>query len=200
MPHRQSATLQVQTTHHDECDNDAPPVEHSDRPGAPERAGAACSGHEMGSTARDYRHGLQLGPPVGTLAAGVRPGVLRDRDDLHGFEPVRHRPVRRRGLPRVAAASRPDDCLGHRHQDDDADDRPAVRPDAGAEIRDRDGRLRHRRRPVQGGLQRRVGRRQVHPGRRVYSRLPAHAAGASERIDRSAEEDRRRAAGDSAPQ
>ena len=43
------------------------------------------------------------GRPFGTLAAWFWPGLLCDRDDLHGVEPVRHRPVRRRGL----SAARP---------------------------------------------------------------------------------------------
>ena len=123
---------------------------------------------------------------------GLRPGLLRDRDDLHGVEPVRHRPVRRRGLPRLAPPGRRDDRLGHRHQDDDADDRPALRPDARAEVRHLDGRLRHRRRAVQGGVQRRLGDRQVPAGRRLHPRLPADAAGPAQRPDHAPEEDRRR--------
>ncbi len=183
-------------SHHDECHHHAPGVDDDHRPGPPEGAGAARPGDDVGQAAGDRRHGVQLGPAVGAVAAGLRAGVLRDRDDLHGVEPVRHRPIRRRGLPRLAAPGRPDDRLGHRDQDDDADDRAAVRPDARAEVRDLDGGLRDRRRPVQGGLQRRLGDRQVPAGGRLHPRLPADAAGPLERPDHAPEEDRRREAAD----
>ena len=131
------------TDHVDPHDH-ASRMDHRDRPGAPEGAGTARPGDHLGQAARHGRHGLQLGPAVEPLAAGLRPGLLRHRDDLHGVQPVRHRPVRRRGLPRLAPPGRRDDRLGHRHQDDDADDRPALRPDARAEVRDQHGGLRHR--------------------------------------------------------
>ncbi len=169
-------------------------MEHGHRPGAPEGTGTARPGHVLGQAPGDGRHRVQLGPAVEPLAARVRPGLLRDRDDLHGVEPVRHRAVRRRGVPGLAPPGRRDDRLGHRHQDDDADDRPALRPDARAQVRDLDGRLRHRRRPVQGGLQRRLRDRQVPPGRRLHPRLPADPAGTAQRPDHAPEEDRRRAA------
>ncbi len=42
--------------------------------------------------------------------------------------------------------------LGHRHQDDDADDRPALRPNARAEVRHLDGCLRPPVEPLQRRL------------------------------------------------
>ncbi len=96
-----------------------------------------------------------------------------------------------RGSP---APGRRDDRLGHRHQDDDADDRPALRPDARAEVRHLDGRLRQRRRAVQGRVQRRLRDRQIPAGRRLRPRLPADASGPPQRPDHAPEEDRRREA------
>ena len=52
-----------------------------------------------------------------------------------------------------------------------------VRPDARAQVCALDGCVRHRRRTVQGGLQRRLGCRQIHSGRCLRSRLPADTAG-----------------------
>jgi NADH-quinone oxidoreductase subunit B len=53
-------------------------------------------------------------------------------------------------------------------------DRAPVQPDARAEVRGGDGRLRLGRRALQGRLQRRFRCRQVYAGGCLYSRLPAH--------------------------
>jgi hypothetical protein len=71
----------------------------------------------------------------------------------------------------VAAPGRHDHPVGpHQHQDG-ADRPPHLRPDARAEVRDRDGRLL----VVDGHLQQLRDRpgRQVHAGRRPRARLPA---------------------------
>ncbi len=141
--HFSNACSRDESPDHGESDDCPTGMEHDHRSRAPERAGAARPGHVLGQAAGHGRHGLQLGTKVEPLAAGLWAGLLRDRDDLHGVEPVRHRPLRRRGLSRLAAPGRPDDRLGHRHQDDDAHDRPALRPDARAQVCDVDGGLRH---------------------------------------------------------
>ena len=56
-----------------------------------------------------------------------------------------------------------------------------------------------RRRPVQGGVQRRLRDRQVPAGRRLHPRLPADPAGPAERPDHAPEEDRRREDPSAAP-
>ena len=97
---------------------------------------------------------------------------------------ARHRALRLRGLPRLAAPGRPADPLRPR-LDQDGAGRPAhLRPDARAEVRDRDGRLL----VVDGRLQQlrdRAGR-QVHAGRRARARLPAAARGADARDPQAA--------------
>ena len=52
-----------------------------------------------------------------------------------------HRALRLRGLPRLPAPGRPADPLGPRLDQDGADRAPHLRPDARAEVGDRDGRL-----------------------------------------------------------
>ena len=54
-----------------------------------------------------------MGPAVERLADDVRAGVLRDRDDGRGREPVRPGSLRRRGVSGDAAAGRPDDRRRH---------------------------------------------------------------------------------------
>src|SRR6266850_1166809 len=52
---------------------------------------------------------LMIVADLGHLAGHVRPGVLRDRNDGHGCEPVRRRAFWRRGVPRIATPGGPDD-------------------------------------------------------------------------------------------
>ena len=52
---------------------------------------------------------VQLGAQVVHLARHLRPRLLRHRDDVDERVALRHRPLRRRGVPRLAPAVRPDD-------------------------------------------------------------------------------------------
>ena len=77
---------------------------------------------------RPRRHpdqgGLRPGPDPGEqpLAAPVGPRLLRDRDDVDGDEPQRHRPLGHVPVPRVAPPGRRADRGGH---PDDEDGRAA---------------------------------------------------------------------------
>ena len=96
----------------------------------------------------------------------------------------RHRALRLRGLPRLAAPGRPADPLRPRLDQDGAGRAPHLRPDAGAAMGDRDGRLLL----LDGRLQQlrdRAGR-QVHADRRARPRLPAAARGADARDPQAA--------------
>ena len=59
---------------------------------------------------------------------------------------LRHRPLRRRRLPRHAAPGRPDDRGRHGQLQDGQPGAPALQPDARPEVRHRHGRLHLRRR------------------------------------------------------
>ena len=118
------------------------------------------------------------------LPGDLRPGLLRDRDDVDRRRARRRRALRLRGLPRLAAPGRPADPLRPR-LDQDGAGRPAhLRPDARAEVGDRDGRLL----VLDGRLQQLRDRpgRQVHAGRRPRARLPAAARGADARDPQAA--------------
>ncbi|CAA9507850.1 MAG: NADH-ubiquinone oxidoreductase chain B, partial [uncultured Rubrobacteraceae bacterium] len=115
--------------------------------------------------------------------------------DEHGHGPQRPRPLRRRLLHRLAAAGRRHDRLRHRlYQDGRADDAP-LRADAGAQVGDRDGGLRHKRRPVPRRLLRPHGRGQGDSRGRLRAGLSAAARGAHLRHHDAPEEDRARPAG-----
>src|SRR5439155_4746788 len=116
-------------------------------------------------------------PLAVALADDLRPGLLRDRDDGDQRLALRPGPLRGRGLPRQPAAGRPDDRVRPGQPEDGPGRQAALRPDAGAKVRDRDGRLRLVRRRVQQ-LRDRPGRRQDRPGRRLRAGLPAPAGGA----------------------
>src|SRR5207249_3006293 len=117
-------------------------------------------------------------------------GLLCNRDDRHRGVALRHRPVRRRNFPAVAAASGFDDRRRHGDKENGAANRPALQPDAGPEICDLDGRMRDFRRPVQARLQRAQGNRSLHPGRRLHSRLSAATGGTAARLHGIAAQDR----------
>ena len=87
-------------------------------------------------------------------------------------------------VPRLAAPGRPDDPLGPRLDQDGAGRPPHLRPDARAQVGDRDGRLL----VVDGRLQQlrdRAGR-QVPAGRHARPGLPAAARGAHARDPQAA--------------
>src|SRR5258708_10722112 len=96
-----------------------------------------------GSTVRkefhDYFSGLrvQLGAEERHLAADVRAGVLRDRDDRFDDFAVRYGEVRSGSVPAVAATGRPDDRGGH----GDAEDGPGAETCVGADARPAEVRL-----------------------------------------------------------
>ena len=71
----------------------------------------------------------------------VRPGLLRDRDDVGRRRAPGHRPLRVRGVPRLAAPSRPDHPVGPRVDQDGPGDPAHLRPDARAQVGDLDGCL-----------------------------------------------------------
>ena len=93
----------------------------------------------------DARQGRRLGARQLALPADLRPGLLRHRDDVDRRRAARHRALRLRGLPRLAASGRPPDSLGPRLDQDGAGRPPHLRPDARAQVRHRDGRLLARR-------------------------------------------------------
>ena len=125
-----------------------------------------------------------MGPPVEHLADDVRPGLLCHRDDGRRRQPLRHGPLRGRCLPGHAAAGRPDDRGRHGDLQNGQPRPPPLQPDARSEVRDRDGRLHRRRRPVlQVRLPRREGCRPGRAGRRVRARLPAAARSVARRLD-----------------
>ena len=115
----------------------APPVR--------ERGGAA-----RGARARPALHqGRQPdrlgGEPVAReldLAAGLRPRLLRHRDDGHAGPALRPVALRRRGHAALAAAGGPHDRGRAREHQDGAGAAPALRPDARPQVGHLDGRLR----------------------------------------------------------
>ena len=130
-----------------------------------------------------------VGAPVGDLAGAVRPGLLRDRDDGDGGQPLRHRAVRRRGLPRLAAAVRSDDRGRPPVAQDGAGDAARVRPDARSEVGHLHGRLRVGRRRLRQ-LRHRPGRGSGRSSRRVRPRLSAATRVVDLRHRATAAEDR----------
>ena len=120
----------------------------------------------------DGREARRLRAQELAVAGHVRPGLLRDRDDGDRRRPLRPRPLRHGGLPRLAAAGRPDDRGRPGQPEDGAGAAPDLRPDARAQVGARDGRLRVVGRHVQQ-LRDRAGRRPRRPGRHVPAGLPA---------------------------
>ena len=90
---------------------------------------------------------------------------------------LRPRPLRDGGVPLLAAPGRPADRLRPRRPQDGGAAAPDLRPDARAEVGDRDGRLRLLRRDVQQ-LHDPPGGRPDRPRRHLRPLLPAAARGA----------------------
>ena len=111
------------------------------------------------------------------VAGDLRARLLRDRDDVDRLLALRHRPLRDGEVQLLAAPGRPDDRLRPRGAQDGGAAAPGLRPDARAEVGDRDGRLRELRRDVQQ-LHDPPGRRQDRPRRHPRARLPAPPGGA----------------------
>ena len=130
-----------------------------------------------------------VGAPLGHLAGAVRARLLRHRDDGDGRQPLRHRALRRRGVPRLAAPVGPDDRRRPAVAEDGAGDAPRLRPDAGAEVGHLDGRLRVGRRRLRQ-LRHRPGRGPGRAGGRLRARLPAASGIAHLRHRPAAAEDR----------
>jgi hypothetical protein len=83
-----------------------------------------------------------MGAAFGDLAGDVRPRLLRHRDDGDELRPLRHRALRRRSVPRLATAIGPDDHRRPAVAQDGAVAAPHLRPDAGTQVGDFDGRVR----------------------------------------------------------
>src|ERR1044072_9204843 len=82
------------------------------------------------------------GPGQLVLPGHVGARVLRNRDYVDPLRALRRRPLRSRGVPLVAPPGRPADRLGPGGAQDGRAAAPDLRPDARAEVGDRDGRLR----------------------------------------------------------
>ncbi|CAA9256269.1 MAG: NADH-ubiquinone oxidoreductase chain B, partial [uncultured Blastococcus sp.] len=136
----------------------------------------------------------QLDPQVVAVAGDVRSGLLRHRDDGLRDRPVRPGPVRHGGVPRLAAAGRPDDRGRTGEPEDGPGPAPDLRPDARAALGAGHGRLCQLRRHVQQ-LCDRPGRRPRRPGGHVPARLPTAAGDAHGRDPQAAPQDPARAPG-----
>ena len=130
----------------------------------------------------DRREDGAVGAPVVDLAGDLRPRVLRHRDDGDELLALRHRALRRRGVPRQPAPVGPDDRRRPPVAEDGAGAAPHLRPDARAEVGHLDGRLRVDRRRVRQ-LRARAGRRSGRAGRRLRARaarrVPSRSSTAS---------------------
>src|SRR5512133_1557804 len=136
------------------------------------RGGDGCRGARARARADDPRQGGALGADEIDVAGHVRPRVLRDRDDVDRLRALRHRALRDGGVPRVAAPGRPLDRVRPRRAQDGGAAATDLRPDARAEVGDRDGRVRELGGDVQQ-LHDASGRGQGRRGGRVRARLPA---------------------------
>ena len=82
------------------------------------------------------------------VAGHLRPGLLRDRDDDHRRPALRPGPLRHGGLPRLAAAGRPDD----RRRPGEPEDGPGAAPDLRPDARARSGCSRWASARQSGGM------------------------------------------------
>ena len=147
------------------------------REGAGRLRAGARGGPRGQADADDGREGGPLGAGQLDLAGHLRARVLRDRDDVDRLVALRRRPLRRRGLPLLAPPGRPADRLRPGRAQDGGAAAADLRPDARAEVGDRDGRLCQLGRDVQQ-LRHPPGRRQDRRRRRPRARLPAAARSA----------------------
>ncbi len=92
------------------------------------------------------RSALGWAPQVLPLPLSVRHGLLRDGVHVHGLRPLRHRPLRRRLDPLLAAPGRPPPRRRHRHPQARARPPDGLRPDDRAQVGHRLRRLRRERR------------------------------------------------------
>ena len=153
--------------------------------------GAALERHVDRVGVDDHaRQGDALGARQLDLPGHLRARLLRDRDDVDRQPALRHRAVRRREHARLAPAGRHADPLGPGGDQDGPGHPPPLRPDAGAEVGDRDGRLLVLGRHVRE-LRRGPGGGQVHAGRHPRPRLPAAPGGAPVRVQQAAADDPR---------
>src|SRR4051794_33168944 len=143
----------------------------------PRRVRARGRGDGAGRRPDDAREGGGLGADQVDVAGHVRARVLRDRDDVDRLLAVRHRALRNGGVPLVATPGRPADRLRTRRAQDGRAAPAGLRPDARAEVGDRDGPVRQLRRDVQQ-LHDTPGRGQDRRGRRARAGLPAASRGA----------------------
>src|SRR5215831_6600295 len=118
------------------------------------------------------------------MAGHLRPGLLRDRADVHRRPPARPGPVRHGTGLQHAAAGRPDDRGGPGQPEDGAGAAADLRPDGRPQVGHLDGGVRLQRRHVQQ-LRHRPRRRSPGPGRHLPARLPAPPGDAA-RLDRQA--------------
>ena len=130
----------------------------------------------------------QLDAQVVGLVDALRAGLLRDRADADAGPARRRRPLRR-GAARLAAAVGPDGRRRHADPEDGAAHQGALRADAGAALRHRDGGVRQLRRAVPARLLGVRRRRQGDPGRRLRARLSAAAGSADRGHPQAARED-----------
>ena len=142
--------------------------------GAPTGGATQASAQRRVLAHHHFRQDRGVGADALALAAPLRHRLLRHRVHVDGLVALRHRPLRRRGRALLAAAGRPDDRRRHDRRQDRARAQEDLRPDARAEVRDRDGRLRHLGRLLPR-LPRRAGHRRDHPGRHLGAGLPADA-------------------------
>ena len=118
------------------------------RAGAHRRARARVCSSRRSSTIEDallltsIDKAVNVGADEVDVAGHVRARLLRDRDDVDRLVALRHRPLRDGALQLLATPGRPPDRLGARDPQDGRAAPPGLRPDARAQVGDRDGRLR----------------------------------------------------------
>ena len=144
----------------------------------------------IGLLREDGLQGPGLGAQVLALHLPVRHRLLRHGVHVRRGEPLRHRALRRRVPPLLAAPGRPADGRRHHQHEAGADPQARLRADGRAQVGGRLRRLRVVRRLLRQ-LRGAPGHRPDHPGRRLHPRLPAAARAGARRPDAAAGQDRR---------